>query len=293
MPLFTLVIPLSTTLRDLSQYGSNIPPPSHATSERVREYHERRATAFGHDVLLWVILGIYHSAVTLLSLVPFSSRALSLLPISKELVIVTLIWVQLSSSFAGALFRLAITPVLRRVAAVFPAGGVSELESAAASKGRTVLGLLKMVGLITSSQEGFLKSLFQDGLATLLAAVFIFTPTPLATVGMVIIGLLLPAFRSSCTSPLVQSNRPRIASEANSIAVEQRKLWLDYWVCIAFLWTLRIYSLSVWPSIMMIASLWLQHTYFQGATWTLRSLVETWTELAERNTAIHARNATA
>jgi hypothetical protein len=66
-----------------------------------------------------------------------------------------------------------------------------------------LLSAAKMSGLLSASHESFLRSLLQDGVASLLCVVFLFTPGPLATAGVVCVGLLLPAFRTSCTSSLV------------------------------------------------------------------------------------------
>eukprot|EP01036_Dinobryon_divergens_P028481 gene28481-37432_t len=298
MPLCTIVIPLFTTLRILSFYGPTSPPTHYAVSQIESNYNIERVDAFRHQILVWIVLGIYHALATILALVPFSSRILTNLPIVKYFFIISLLWVQISANFAGFLFKFAISHVLRGVAAIFPSSGVGALEASAASKSRTMFGVMKMFGLINSAHEEFLISLFQDGMATVIALLFIFTPNPLASMGMVGISLLLPAFRSSGTSSLVRSisgtrlQPPPSISTEESIAVYRK--WLHYWICIASLWVLRIYTgLQLWPSVMTISSLWLQHSYFQGATYTFQFVGELSIALASRNADIQAAAAAA
>lgn len=46
-----------------------------------------------------------------------------------------------------------------------------------------------------------------------------------------------------------------------------RKRWLDYWIIVGSMWVLRIFGLlHVYPSIFMVTCLYLQHSYFHGAT---------------------------
>ena len=297
MPLCTVVIPLMTTLRILSFYGSTIPPTHYLIGQIENSYNIERIDAFRHQILVWIVLGIYHALATSLALLPFSSRVLTNLPIVKYFFIISLVWVQISPNFAGFLFKFTISHVLRGVAAIFPTSGVGALEASAASKSRTMFGVMKMFGLINSRHEEFLISLFQDGMATLIALAFIFTPYPIASLGMVGISLLLPAFRSSGTSSLVRSRsgtrlQPPLISTEDSIAEYQK--WLHYWVCIASLWILRIYTgLQLWPSIMTISSLWLQHSYFQGATFSFQFIGELSTALASRNADTQAAVAAA
>ena len=285
MPVCTIVIPLLTTFRTLSFYDSS-DPPAHYNIEN--NYSVERIDAFRHQILVWIELGLYHAFATILALLPFSSRVLAILPIVKFCFIISLVWVQISPNFAGVLFKFAIIHVLRKVAAIFPSG-VGALEASAASKSRTMFGVMKMFGLINNRHEDFLISLFQDGLATLIAMMFIFMPNPMASVGMVGISLLVPAFRSSSTSSLVRSKSgARLQSTSTSTEesiVEYRK-WLHYWICIAWLWILRMYGLQLWPSVMTISSLFLQHSYFQGATYACKFVGELSTALASRNSDI-------
>eukprot|EP00597_Dinobryon_sp_UTEXLB2267_P002150 CAMPEP_0170062188 /NCGR_PEP_ID=MMETSP0019_2-20121128/3503_1 /TAXON_ID=98059 /ORGANISM="Dinobryon sp., Strain UTEXLB2267" /LENGTH=444 /DNA_ID=CAMNT_0010268263 /DNA_START=456 /DNA_END=1786 /DNA_ORIENTATION=- len=282
MPIFTTIIPLLSTLRILSRH-------SNGSESRIG------GDALGHKVLLWIVLAIYHAAVTFLSLVPFSYHILAFLPVVKEFIIISIVWVQISPAFAGLLFKTAITPVLRRVASLLLANHLQEVDSRTASKSRTLFGVLEMMRIINKSQAAFLTSLFQDGVATFLALLFILMPNPLASVGMVIIALLLPAFRSSCTSPLVITSRQQRFShgDSDSVAIsvaEQHKQWLEYWVCIAVLWAMRIYGMKMWPSVVMLCSLWLQHSYFLGATRTISFIKEHTSSMIQRNHEILQEN---
>ena len=51
-------------------------------------------------------------------------------------------------------------------------------------------------------------------------------------------------------------------------------------MCFAVLWALRIYGMKMWPSVVMLCSLWLQHSYFLGATSTISFFKE---HIVQRN----------
>ncbi len=272
-------------------------------------------------MLLWVILSIYHGIVTLASLVPFSQRLLRFLPYVKELVIVVLIWVQLSSVFSRIVFESVISKILVKLCAMVP-GGFSVEQTK--EKTSTFFSVLKMMYLVNDTQLAFLQALFQDSVATLIAMVFFFTPTYIATVGVVTIALLLPAFRtaaavatsSASTSQsahqLARLARPTPAKPTKSFlslvgggsgATEEKEKplesvdnvfsthWLRYWVCVSVLWLVRIYGFNPWPSVMIVTTLWLQHSYFQGSSKLTSYLSDTSKAIIERNRRIQEEKA--
>jgi len=318
MPVFTLIIPLLTTVRMLSQLKNmDI---------------AKRNTTIDNKMLLWVILSIYHGMVTLLSLVPFSNRALRFLPYAKELVIVVLIWVQLSSVFSRIVFESVISKILVKLCSMVPGGFTVEQTDAKTS---TVFSVLKMMYLVNDTQLEFLQALFQDSVATIIAIVFLFTPTYIATIGVVTIALLLPAFRtaaavatSSASTSQSSQQLARLARAAAPAAKQQSSdsgggffsrvtgrvgghtitprqplqalesvdsvfttHWLRYWVCLSVLWLVRIYGMTPWPSVMIISTLWLQHSYFQGSSKLTAFLVDTSKAIIERNRRIQEEKA--
>jgi hypothetical protein len=64
MPLFTLIIPLCSTLHALYVH-------------RGEAYTDAKSTAFALRAILWIDLAIYHAAATAASYVPFSDRLLA------------------------------------------------------------------------------------------------------------------------------------------------------------------------------------------------------------------------
>jgi len=306
MPVFTLIIPLLTTVRVLSELKNMD--------------LAKRNTTIDNKMLLWVILSIYHGVVTLASLVPFSQRILRFLPYVKELVIVVLIWVQLSSVFSRIVFESVISKILVKLCAMIPGGFTVEQTK---EKTSTFFSVLKMMYLVNDTQLAFLQALFQDSVATMIAMVFFFTPTYIATVGVVTIALLLPAFRtaaavatsSASTSQsahqLARLARPTPAKPTknflglvggSSAAEEKEKPlesvdnvfsthWLRYWVCVSVLWLIRIYGFEPWPSVMIVTTLWLQHSYFQGSSKLTSYLSDTSKAIIERNRRIQEEKA--
>jgi hypothetical protein len=301
MPVFTLLLPLAATIRVLLQM------------QEMDEVSCR--TAIRAKNLLWVIVAIYHALVTFGSLIPFSGSMLKYLPYAKEMVIVVMVWVQLYPVFSDIVFESVISRIMVKLCGMVPAGyGLDQADA----KTSTFFAVLKMMYLVNDSHAAFLQALFQDGVATIIAGVFVFTPDPLASVGMVIIALLLPAFRTSAVvasvskgnvaslelAKLARSSVPaagggggggggsrKAGSSTVGVDNELSTHWLQYWVCVSVLWCVRIYVMRMWPSIVIISTLWLQHSFFQGSSKLTSYLVNTAKALAERNKRIEMERA--
>lgn len=61
------------------------------------------------------------------------------------------------------------------------------------------------------------------------------------------------------------------------------RLWLDYWLCLAVIWVLRVYGISMWPKVSMLCALWMQHSYFRGATSLIGKIQSIWAVMVRRN----------
>jgi hypothetical protein len=295
MPVFTLLLPLAATIRVLLQMKTM----DEASCQK----------AIYAKNLLWVIVAIYHALVTFGSLIPFSGRMLKYLPYAKEMVIVVIAWVQLSPVFSEIVFESVISKIMVKLCGMVPAGyGLDQADA----KTSTFFAVLKMMYIVNDTHVAFLQALFQDGVATIIAVIFIFTPDPLASVGMVIIALLLPAFRTSAvvasasrnnaaSQELAKLARPsasamdggKKAASSSAVGVDNvlSTHWLRYWVCLSVLWCVRIYLMRLWPSIVIVSTLWLQHSFFQGSSKLTAFLVDTAKALAERNKRIEMERA--
>ena len=276
MPVFTLIIPLVRTIR------MNTIDLNELTINQMKDM-----------MLIWIIIAIYHSIVTALSFIPFSQRILLILPLVKELIISILLWVQLSPSFSKILFDSIIYKILFSVSNMIPAGyRISNTNPNTAST-NAVLAMFKMMNILNDSQITFLHALFQDSVATIVAIVFIFTPTFIANYGMITIALLLPAIRTaSCYAPSTEKdssnhNNYYITTTAAATGKDFIPLqWLHYWMCVSILWILRIYAFKFWPSCLILVSLWLQHSYFLGATFAFNYTYQTILICIHRNEKI-------
>lgn len=273
MPLFTLVIPLVNTLRIIRSAPSSEEKPS--------EEHKNVLT-------LWVVLAIYHGLVTLLSTIPFSHRIVSVLPYMKELVIVILIWIQLSPVFTGIVFSSIISPIMARLSVHIPTAQNFEEKMRA---GSSLTAMLKMLRIMNDGQVEFVNALLTDSLVTAMAILFLLTPYPIADVGMVMIAWLLPAFRTVALADTLTLRFTPRGRQSTSPEVDERILsayhhWLHYWLWLAVLWLLRIYLFKPWPSIVILSTLWMQHAYFKGSRKVLPFLLKTFCLLKERHEAI-------
>ena len=57
-------------------------------------------------------------------------------------------------------------------------------------------------------------------------------------------------------------------------------------VCLGCLFICKIYVTNIWPSILMIVTLWLQHSYFNGSSQVFHFAHEFLTALRERDLRI-------
>ena len=284
LPVVTLLIPMYSTIKDLyggiSSVHESDPNLSDSTSRRssITPTKPPARSKLHQKLTLWVVLAAYHALATAFSLVPFSARIAAILPSVRELAVVVILWAQLSSQFTDIVFD-AAKPVLRALASSIPASNFGS------SSGASALSLLRMMRLINTTQEGFLKSLLQDSFLVIVAAIFLFTPWRIAYVGVVLVALLYPAFRSSNSIMglgTVPGGRNNTVGIDEDVLAETRR-WLEYWVCAGAMWAARCYGFRMWPSVMMLVALWLQHSWFRGASAVLSSLGGQWCALVHRH----------
>jgi hypothetical protein len=130
-----------------------------------------------------------------------------------------------------------------------------------------------------------LKGLMEDSVAVMVCFLFLFMPSRLANIGVIIIALLLPAYKSSncvfasrelavdmARRRLLPPNTPSTAA-AKKLSSLTPKMWLQYWTCLGFLWLLRFHDIRLWASSMMVFCLWLQNANFHGASVVLTRIV--------------------
>jgi len=313
LPLTTLVLPICTTLFSALSFLQNTAPPS-------PESLKSTASEGRHKNLLWIVLATYHALATVTAAMPFSSLVVKRFsfPLMREMVLIVALWAQLNSVFIEIVFEVA-APLVRYFADRVPSASLGEERSF------LFLSYLKATGLVPTKYDAFLTSLLQEGSSLLIIAIFIFTPGPIAAVGMVVVCLLLPAIRTSITVrawdsttdaevPLIDKSGGAEEPEVNiqigvfssgrkvkksslvtrSIIAQQRR-WLEYWVCVGCVWTSRIYLFPLWPSITMLFCWYLQHGILAGASVILKSvnvramsIVNTLT--TPRNTHNHVSN---
>eukprot|EP01031_Cornospumella_fuschlensis_P037824 gene37824-45949_t len=194
MPIFTLMIPLATTYLRL---------PNLPRSDAEVKISENLKS----PLILMVILGVYHATVTIGSHIPFSTRLLSVLPYVKEVVIVVLIWCQLSPVFTDIVFTSVISPALNKMQAYIPTAHLQAPATPPAASFAPLL-LLKQLGVLSEAQADFLEKLLQDSVLSLLALLCVFLPSPLAEGGMVCIVFLVPCYR---TIQVIQHISQRVA----------------------------------------------------------------------------------
>jgi hypothetical protein len=263
--------------------------PTVRTAYFVRKYSDDLYLSLYNNIrdqlLLWIVLGAYHAFATFLGQLPFSRMVSSYLSYVREVLLVILVWIQISPFFTKLAFE-ASSPALKYVASKIPASDIGYQQSVG------MLSALRYMNVLSKDQESLIKSVMQDGTALLIAIIFICTPTPIAYIGVVIIAFLFPIFRTyrhihesdEVRNSPVKRRRDSASNEEMSANLEKMFRWLRYWVCLGGLWLLKIYF-GFWPSILMLISLWLQHSYFDGS----KKLVDTFIELSCALRARHER----
>ena len=239
LPVVTLLIPIYTTLKEL--YA--ITPLSASDSDVMLHADDssngkrmsitpvkpvRKETALNQKLTLWVVLAAYHTLATTFSLVPFSSKIAAILPSVRELAVVVIIWSQLSSQFTDIVFE-SCKPFLRCLANTIPASNFGS------TSGASLVSILRMMKIVNHAQEAYLKSLLQDSFLLLLAIIFLFLPWRIAYVGVIIVALLFPAFRSSNTILGLGNARSTTAQRSVEEGIDETKRWLEYWICAGLL----------------------------------------------------------
>ena len=234
LPIVTLIIPMYTTLKEL--YA--ITPLSASDSDVILHDNSnngkrmsitpvkpvRKETALNQKLTLWVVLAAYHTLATSFSLVPFSSKIAAILPYVREFAVVVIIWSQLSSQFTDIVFE-SCKPLLRCLANTIPASNFGS------TSGASFVSILRMMKLVNHAQETYLKSLLQDSFLLLLAIIFLFLPWRIAYVGVIIVALLFPAFRSSNAILGFGNVRGATAQKSVEEGIDETKRWLEYWIC--------------------------------------------------------------
>jgi hypothetical protein len=266
LPVVTLLIPMYTTIADLVRLSNK----ENNIKNEVR--HLDRQMLFKQKLTLWVVLAAYHTLATGFNLIPFSSRISYLLPFVREMSVIVIIWAQLSYKFTNIVFD-AAKPFLKYLANAIPS---SNFGASVASTGSSFLSMLRMMRIINAKYETFFKALMQDSVIVLIAFGFMFTPWRISYIGVIIVALLFPAFKSS----------NNILETSDHRSEDEKKFWLQYWICLGFLWVLKCYGFKVWPSVMLIATLWLQHSLFKGASSLLSSFSSSWCALVDRHDRI-------
>jgi hypothetical protein len=263
LPIITLLIPVYTTIIDIRKINQ-------ITKKQRRESSAgEKQRAIRQKLTLWVVLAAYHTLATAFTLIPFSARVASILPLVREMSAVVIIWAQLSYTFTDIVFD-AAKPFLKLLADKIPSSNFGT------STGSSFVSMLRMMRIINMRYETFLKSLMQDSIIVLIALIFLFTPWSIAYIGVIIVALLFPAFKSS-------NNILELGLHKNE---NEKLFWLEYWVCMGLLWALRCYGFNIWPSILLLSSLYLQHSLFQGASVVLDSVRSNWGALVDRHDRI-------
>lgn len=269
MPVFSLFIPLLSSGRVLIE--------SPLTLKQIK---------YRSHLCIWVILATYHAFATLVTMIPFFERLVNiilapvrLIPLPKflvvinvppvvllrEFIVIVVLWTQVSKQFAEIVY-LWSSPLLGRISANLPSADFGQGQLT------YLLTALRLWGVINVQTEKMVASLFRDGVAILLGLLFVLTPLP--HIGSVLVCMVFPALSTS---------KHLVSSYDGQRQESESRAWLQYWICFACLWLLKVYDILTWPIFIVPFALWLQHSYFRGSQYLFESLSCVCVEFFERN----------
>jgi hypothetical protein len=221
----------------------------------------------------WIIASVYFVTSDLFLYIPFAKYMSGFFSPLNVFVLIVAVWIQCSSVCVNIVYD-ATSPLVLYYANKIPA------TETLGNYGSSLLNMLQMMRVIDSKKASFMSRLLEDSLSVLIAVAFVMTPTWIANIGSLCIGFILPAFRSSkLVDPPRDSKDKQVALHFR----EQQVHWLEYWSCYFFLIAIRIMGFQIMPNILLIISLWLQHSYFSGASQVFLFLERNRKALVERH----------
>lgn len=194
-------------------------------------------------------MSLYFATKRLLSLVPFSDFFFQYIYIVQVVVLLVAVWIQASATCVNIVFD-AVSPVLSYYINKIPAADFGS------QYGTVALNGLQFTRVITAKTALSLQNILGDTMSVLLCAGFFFTPSYIAVFGVVAVGMILPAFKTS------KSVNFKSAAASES---DHQLQWMQYWCCFGFIIALESFGFILWSNISMVLFCWLQHSYLKGA----------------------------
>jgi len=295
LPCFTVLLPVMTTLHRMVAVivpTTRAMLPGSGDGQSTQELREA-ATSGRQLVLLWIVLSAYHSIATSLSIVPFSQRILQYLPVVREFTLVLSIWAQLSPVLVEIIFEVA-SPFIHYLAEKIPSSSVFRTSEDSVSN--FFMTSIASLNILSPQRQGIIRAIMQESTSFVIIACCLPLPTPLATLGVTMVALLIPAVRSAAAIQAWErdgggssghfSGRPEVSLSVGVFSsgrkvkksavlaaeiMDQQQRWLEYWLCLGSLWALRAYGMGLWPSFMMLTAWYLQHGFMKGSSvWCAR-----------------------
>jgi hypothetical protein len=201
----------------------------------------------------WVIASLYFATNFVLGSIPFSGRVSQYISVVHVLVFIISIWIQVSSVCVDIVFD-ATEPVLRYYVDRIPAADIGSKYVGG------IINALKMIRVLDDKKAAVIEGLLTDSISVIIATFCFFSTSFISSLGVFAVGMVLPAFRSS------KLIRPTGAlKEERSLLVNSQAFYLRYWCCFMSLLIVRTIGVALGPRLVLLISLWLQHTYFRGA----------------------------
>jgi hypothetical protein len=148
-----------------------------------------------------------------------STWVLQRLPYILEFVLITMVWLQLSHSFCRFVYAHFSLRLLHEVVHKVPLADLSQ-----AAQLEYVISGLRYSGLVSELACTVLRGLLQDSLTFALILGFLFTPRFVASYGVILVAIVLPAYKSSlalaaCTDEVLAGSSPTKKDKAAVLAL--------------------------------------------------------------------------
>lgn len=229
---------------------------SYPCYQTLRRIGDTSTAQYADSLKYWIVVSLYFATNRLLCLIPFSSFLFQHVYVIRVMVLIVAVWIQVSSTCVDIVFD-AVAPILEYYVEKIPAADFGSQYGAA------VLNGLMFARIISAKTAEVLQNLMGDTISVLLCAVFSFTPTYMATFGVVAVVMILPAFK---TSKLLKKLRVATKIQEHPDLIEAQTQWMKYWCCFATSIAFECCGVVLWCSVSMVLFSWLQHSYFIGAS---------------------------
>lgn len=223
-----------------------------------------RVTRYSEELIVWIVLATIFATSEGLSFIPFSRRIANYIPLLREVMLLIYVSLLISPWFSKVAYD-AVYPLIQYFISKVPAlqtflnvSSLIPVES---------LALALKWCRIPDVYIDIARSTVEDSASVIIFAVSAFVPFGISIYGLLLVSLVLPAYKCSNFITL------QVVPNSSTLSLETQKVllkWLQYWLWVGLVWLFRAYRITLYSWLIMLFSLFLQNSYFKGGNWMCR-----------------------